>query len=168
MSGAGPHSCLGGAAGPKGRCRRDALASRAATQAIAQRGGIIIAKRLPRQPGFRGRAKRLLPADVEDFIGYRGVPNSIGERGMGNGERESWQKNFRPPPISHPARPPAPSRAARQDLPALLKPANHTLAFRRWISAESSFVNAKHFQPRSFSDAPTRYRVLSSITRNLS
>ena len=29
-------------------------------------------------------------------------------------------------------------------------------------------MNAKHFQPRSFSDAPTRYKVLSSITRNLS
>ena len=70
-------------------------------------------------------------------------------------------------PISRLARPSPPPRAARQDLPVLLKPANHTLAFRRGISAESSFVNAKHFQPRSFSDAPTRYKVLSSITRNL-
>ena len=87
------------------------------------------------------------------------VPNSSGERGMGNGERESWQKNFLPTPISRLARPSPPPRGARQDLPALLKPANHTLAFSRGISAESSFVNAKHFQPRSFSDAPTRYKV---------
>ena len=61
--------------------------------------------------------------------------------------------------LVHPDLPP---RAARQDLPALLKLVHHTLAFSRWISAESSFVNAKHFQPRSFSDAPTRYKVLSS------
>ena len=87
---------------------------------------------------------------------------------MGNGERECRQKIFAHPDLPPRARPSPPPRAARQDLPVLLKPANHTLAFRRGISAESSFVNAKHFQPRSFSDAPTRYKVLSSITRNLS
>ena len=37
-----------------------------------------------------------------------------------------------------------------------------------WISPGSSFVNAKHFVPRSFSDAPTRYKSLSSTIRNLS
>ena len=37
-----------------------------------------------------------------------------------------------------------------------------------WISPGSSFVNAKHFAPRSFSDAPTRYKSLSSTIRNLS
>ena len=59
VSGEGPHSCPGGAADPKGRCRRDARASREAAQALAQHGGIVIAKRLPRQPGVRGRAPAL-------------------------------------------------------------------------------------------------------------
>ena len=57
-------SCPGGAADPKGRCRRDALASRAATQAMTQRGGVMIAKRLPRQPGVRGRALALTPLPI--------------------------------------------------------------------------------------------------------
>ena len=131
-----------------------------------QKMRVALVKSLSSAPRPRAAPKTAQTLDLLTIVGS--VPNSSGERGMGNGERESWQKNFRPPPISHPARPPAPSRAARQDLPALLKPVYHTLAFRRGISAESSFVNAKHFQPRSFSDAPTRYRVLSSITRNLS
>ena len=51
-------SCPGGATNPKGRYQRGAWASRNAAQALTQRGNIVIAKRLPRQPGFRGRAPR--------------------------------------------------------------------------------------------------------------
>ena len=44
----------------------------------------------------------------------------------------------------------------------------HTLAFRLEISEVSSFVKAKHFQPRSFREAPIRYSARSSMMRNLS
>ena len=38
----------------------------------------------------------------------------------------------------------------------------------RVMSPGSSLVNAKHFAPRSFSDAPTRYSSLSSMMRKRS